>query len=284
MTGIRDGFSAKTYEPVASTFYGYRAFLIDDSLSMPPARDFVGGKTPQKQRGTLRGVYQAGYRWGPGVNQATCLRDPLYSMTYSMTTVGVPPKHEQPIEECMCGFWAYTNGVHSLTVSGPAVFGIIEGWGRMVIGPHGFRAEKARIVALCFPKMSDSLIEDDAAASVAVVSPLAQLGRVVAQYGYSLSLAFHTIASALARSQGKAIPPAPQQPAALAAPVTPMNTPLRPVTRDLEAVVRRLYPVPVFDSIAEMQAAYPLTDLSSLLAEEPDEGGHVTIDPGEDET
>lgn len=46
---------------------------------------------------------------------------------------------------CECGFWAYDED--GFTAHGP-VTGVIEAYGKVTIGTKGFRAEKARIVAL----------------------------------------------------------------------------------------------------------------------------------------
>lgn len=48
--------------------------------------------------------------------------------------------------DCQCGFWAYDEAgfkPHGV------VIGVIEGYGKVTVGTKGFRAEKARIAALC---------------------------------------------------------------------------------------------------------------------------------------
>ena len=61
-------------------------------------------------------------------------------------------------QDCDCGFWAYTNGqndYHSNRWGGIGreahIRGIIEGFGKCVVGPRGFRCEKARLRALILP-------------------------------------------------------------------------------------------------------------------------------------
>lgn len=49
---------------------------------------------------------------------------------------------------CSCGFYAFTDGRDDLGLQGVLISGIIEGYGRVTVGQRGFRAEKARIVAL----------------------------------------------------------------------------------------------------------------------------------------
>jgi hypothetical protein len=58
-----------------------------------------------------------------------------------------------------CGFWAYWgivelagnnagNNMFGSSTSGLPVLGVIEGYGRVLLGEHGFRSQKAKIVAL----------------------------------------------------------------------------------------------------------------------------------------
>jgi hypothetical protein len=59
--------------------------------------------------------------------------------------------------DCACGFWAYTNGSNdyyngsSFCYGDGLVAGIVKGYGRCVVGPRGFRAEKCELVALILP-------------------------------------------------------------------------------------------------------------------------------------
>lgn len=78
--------------------------------------------------------------WQPGENIASCAacrpgRECMHS--------------EVPDENCGCGFWAYWT-VNAAPLYGQRrVMGVVEGYGRTLIGDKGFRCEKARIVALC---------------------------------------------------------------------------------------------------------------------------------------
>lgn len=106
--------------------------------------------------------------WEPGVNTFECKanRKPVDASACSrMYHNGTKPyAHTEqcpmqpacpyPTIECSCGFYAYHDGSHW---TGPSksvhqVFGVIEAWGRLVIGTKGFRAEKALIVALKLPE------------------------------------------------------------------------------------------------------------------------------------
>ncbi|WP_141786877.1 hypothetical protein [Oryzihumus leptocrescens] len=60
--------------------------------------------------------------------------------------------HAVPKADCTCGFWAYFRGDSEYVHAGHVV-GIIETQGRIICGSSGFRAQKARIVALVDPTM-----------------------------------------------------------------------------------------------------------------------------------
>lgn len=64
-----------------------------------------------------------------------------------------PPKHEcEGIgDACKMGFYAYWGEQYSDYACSSTLEGIVEAYGKVVIGSLGFRAEKARIVALTVP-------------------------------------------------------------------------------------------------------------------------------------
>lgn len=61
--------------------------------------------------------------------------------------------------DCQCGFYAYFGGAlgQSYAIKSQLA-GVIEGHGRCIIGTRGFKAQKARIVALYAPPMVDPLV------------------------------------------------------------------------------------------------------------------------------
>lgn len=114
---------------------GFRWWTLDaPPLHMSPAR--AGQVWPRK---LLRGM-QA--EWDAGENRAVC-RAGAHSMH---------PEQTVPDENCACGFWAYWE-LQRHEVGGRAlpVCGVVEGYGAVLIGEKGFRAAKARIVALHLP-------------------------------------------------------------------------------------------------------------------------------------
>lgn len=62
-----------------------------------------------------------------------------------------PEKPKHNLESCACGFYGYYDGSDDYHKSG-YVSAVVEGYGETVIGTRGFRAYKARIVALRIPK------------------------------------------------------------------------------------------------------------------------------------
>lgn len=115
--------------------------------------------------GQLYGVTHA-QAWTPGENHAKCLRvRPTASWTCACgcgqrvaandgRMVSDPCAGMEP--SCGCGFYAYLHGHNDYLIeySGPPnsmVGGVIRGWGKTVVGPRGFRTEKAEILALYVP-------------------------------------------------------------------------------------------------------------------------------------
>lgn len=113
--------------------------------------------------GRLRGVTYDQV-WTPGQNESTCRTDGLavsfraMSMTLYGHTGGYVPFSAEPLPrpdphslvDCKCGFYGYYDGSNDYHKP-ERVSGVVEGYGEVVIGTRGFRATKARIVALYIP-------------------------------------------------------------------------------------------------------------------------------------
>lgn len=124
-------FSDKPF--IAGTLRGLRAFDVSYS-------------------GTLSSIYFR-YIWNANINSAAC------NIATKIKTIC---PHDNWMG-CTCGFYAYTTGRNDLfklcdpdncytTMSSHSrrIGAIIEGWGSVIVGDRGFRAEKARIVAIIF--------------------------------------------------------------------------------------------------------------------------------------
>lgn len=101
--------------------------------------------------------------WRPGENVAECFAVPYCpryrSAPWSMTSTGEPAPCSSPDctgryhtaerhtfePNCDCGFWAFSAEDFYPHAT---VIGVIEAWGKTAIGSKGFRAEKAKILAL----------------------------------------------------------------------------------------------------------------------------------------
>lgn len=59
----------------------------------------------------------------------------------------VRDNYQHDHEKCTCGFYAYLNGINGYQKN-CGVVGVIEGYGETTIGTRGFRAQKAKILAL----------------------------------------------------------------------------------------------------------------------------------------
>lgn len=136
---------------IAGSILGLRSFRVTDD-------------------GVLTGVMHQQCRFGPGVNEAICLNVLSRYVSAAMARImrkkfGWPDPVERPHQAaekgCTCGFYAYFDGSNDYALywrlermfhSAPAGFtGIIEGTGLVTVGSRGFRAEKARLVALVVP-------------------------------------------------------------------------------------------------------------------------------------
>jgi hypothetical protein len=127
------------------------------------------------QLGRLTGVVHRKV-WTPGENLSTCSRvkatqeclaghcekshDDPYEVVYGPygqvtqqrgSTHCIEPYPCSGAEpKCACGFWAYYRTADTNCDSG--IRGIIEGYGPTTVGTKGFRATKAKILALSLPK------------------------------------------------------------------------------------------------------------------------------------
>lgn len=107
--------------------------------------------------GTLVSPVFRSYQWTEGENVASCEPDSLAPSAFRLAAtfariLGIAaPEHELLALRCGCGFYGYTDGSNDMMRTGfwmYPVAGLIEGYGRCVVGSRGFRAEKARLVAL----------------------------------------------------------------------------------------------------------------------------------------
>lgn len=116
--------------------------------------------------GNLRGVTFKKPPWTPGVNEAVCQQ---YSCTCPAClmfglAVGVERKPDgapgdgEHLALHRCGFYAYfkyERNEYTPWRYMPVAHGIIEGFGETVLGPRGFRAQRARIRALHLPPVDE---------------------------------------------------------------------------------------------------------------------------------
>lgn len=136
----------------------------DEELPQRPFVEgaFVGFRSWRIDNGRLQSVSYP-YVWQQGVNKATCLSSRwTYSCDHKEFKDHLPDHacrksarcadDDTLGKECGCGFWAYGSDRQWSAHSTPrVVLGMVWGWGRMVIGELGFRAEYASIAALLMP-------------------------------------------------------------------------------------------------------------------------------------
>ncbi len=99
--------------------------------------------------------------WRPGENVAKCLLrtdqfavhlmfGPNGNITPSSSRTVDAQRPEHSIAECAHGFYGYYEGSNDYYEPG-RVMAVVEAYGETIIGTRGFRASKARIVALHIP-------------------------------------------------------------------------------------------------------------------------------------
>ncbi|TRW43636.1 hypothetical protein [Georgenia yuyongxinii] len=104
--------------------------------------------------GHLTGLFYSQV-WHPGENRASCLHDGGVVVRRPDGGIGVRWSSAREIgaghglQGCTCGFYAYYR--EDPFASSRRISGIVEGYGRVVLGTGGFRCEKARVLALLRP-------------------------------------------------------------------------------------------------------------------------------------
>ena len=103
---------------VAGTLLGFRRFRVDEQGRLLPLH--VGNRP-----------------WSVATTAAEC---------------AAHPAHRPPVEACSCGLHAWHHAEDALSRSdGVSVAAAVRAHGRIVLGEHGFRAERAEVVAVHLP-------------------------------------------------------------------------------------------------------------------------------------
>lgn len=132
------GFSSNETPLYPGTLFGSRHFDITGGSI------FVRKEMPPN---FLSGVMYSDI-WYPGDNQAVC-----------HAWGAVASDHQVAMKNCSCGFYAYfSNQEHSFDTS-RFIRAVVEAWGRVTVGDKGFRAAKAKIVAVTMPQYPRGFLE-----------------------------------------------------------------------------------------------------------------------------
>jgi len=90
--------------------------------------------------------------WQQGENVSICVANA--SRTGGCGDPDCPACHPRPRHTfdagCTCGFYAVFHERHVPSGDFCRITGVVEGYGRMIVGPGGFRASKARVLALAY--------------------------------------------------------------------------------------------------------------------------------------
>jgi hypothetical protein len=305
--------------------------IYNDSSCTGSVPTYLGGARGRRSfylddQGVLRGItYRA--PWRDGENVAQCMVAtrttqfvpsrfspfiPAAGPPYVTAGVSFPADPEAEPEllagfawaqcegldrECACGFYAYHNAETAYALSGPGcrVAAIVEAYGRMVLGTSGYRAQKARILAVCTPPATEASVRA-AKLREERAAVLEQLEQLVSRPYLPGRTMRRVAAGVVAASVGGAVAPAAARPpllllgAFLGVSMMLMRRALRQEFRStveslenqLEQIDTLLHQLPAdysqhvarakarypsvqwFDSPAEMRAAYPIESLADL--------------------
>ncbi len=110
-----------------------------------------------KVEGKLEPLHRSGI-WLPGENRAVCYGTPPKGVMPTIEGEDWKERNEKvkawrldhAFESCEHGFYAYfdASNAEGSTYGSPSLAGVIEGYGEVLIGTKGFRAMKARILAI----------------------------------------------------------------------------------------------------------------------------------------
>ena len=129
------------------------------------AGQLVGLRSFKVTDARLQSVYHVN-TWTTGESTALCMNAKVALLAATLhATNGVLPGWLTPAQRaliregphqpahlgCECGLYAYFDRLGNPHHFDQNVVGVIAGWGRCVVGTRGFRAEKARLLALVIP-------------------------------------------------------------------------------------------------------------------------------------
>lgn len=155
------------------------------------------------------------------------------------------PPHDAPDERCECGFYAYWREDDCPLGGQTPVMGVVEGFGRTLVGDKGFRCAKARIVALHIPS------EDTDALVAEAEEVRSQLGLLIDRTDQDMSKKDMSLAEALIDRLETL-----RHQISRAAQLHSVDLSL---TAEVETVLSDRYAVPVYASKRLMLVRHPLT-------------------------
>lgn len=131
---------------------------VESDFSQRPllAGAVTGQRAWRMINGRLTGIHFMA-TWAPGENTAECL-SPFWSHDFDEFTCK-HPESQIATRACRCGFFAYFDGGDNPHRYEYCIAGLVEGYGRMVVGDRGFRSLKARIVALIEPESAPASLQ-----------------------------------------------------------------------------------------------------------------------------
>jgi len=100
----------------------------------------------------LRGA-QGGI-WRPGTNAAQCLGKHaamLRVLDHALGAAGLATPPHTVERWCTCGLYSWRRP-DRIRARSAKIAGVVESWGRVLVGEHGYRAQYSQVVAVCGPR------------------------------------------------------------------------------------------------------------------------------------
>lgn len=147
---------------VAGSLTGMRAFRVDKYgrlTGVTHAQVFRPGENVAVCRKAEHEAMQASWRglsvslWAPSFLVSDQPPTPPAAKPLTAEAVETPTtRHRVGSVDCGCGYYAYFNGGNDYKKQDRTIGALVEGYGVCSVGERGFRAEKARLLALFKPK------------------------------------------------------------------------------------------------------------------------------------
>lgn len=161
-------------EMVASTLRGYRSWVLR-AVEPDTAMDY-------RKDGWVLGSVGVGAHWESKSITARCVKFGSVVAASMLKNWGIEAKnkdHEAPHNGCTCGIYGWYEPEWANRYHTGSIMGVVEYSGRILMGSKGFRAEKAKVVAITMG--SSKVARDQFAKSIHFIEHLKKFIEVMSE-------------------------------------------------------------------------------------------------------